>query len=395
MTRISRYILAEFFKMFLITLTALTVLMMLVGVVGEAMKQGLGLGPIVRLMPYILPHALHLTIPGTTLFAVCSVYGRLAAENELVALKSAGISPWVVLRPLLVAISVISVVTVGLNDVAASWGRRGVQRVVIESVEDIAYGMLATQKSYITGRFSISVKSVEDRTLILPMVKFKASGNQPSITIMAKEARLHANLDENVLKLVFRDGTIDIDGDVTIRFPGVEEYEVPLSDASRREDRSNHPTGLPQWEIPAARTRQARKIADMQQELAAKAAYQMMTGEVQSLTEQRWQDRLTTLNTQRGLLNRFNLERYRRWSDGFVCLCFAMVGAPMAIRLRNADFLTSFFLCFMPILLVYYPLLLVALNRTKNGEWPAYSIWLGNLLLVCWGLWLMRKVMRY
>ena len=67
----------------------------------------------------------------------------------------------------------------------------------------------------------------------------------------------------------------------------------------------------------------------------------------------------------------------------------------MAIRLRNADFLTSFFLCFMPILLVYYPLLLVGLDRTKNGEWPAYTIWLGNLLLAGWGLGLMRKVMRY
>lgn len=395
MSRISRYILAEFFKMFFITLTALTVLVLIVFVVREAVRQGLGLGPIARLMPYMLPHVLHFTLPGTTLFAICSVYGKLAAQNELVALKSAGISPLVVLRPLLVVVCIISLVTVALNDIAASWGRRGVQRVVIESVEEIAYGVLATQKSYSTGRFSISVKRVDGRTLILPLVKFRSTADKPSITIMAKEARLHANLQENVLKLAFRDGTIDIDGDVTIRFPGVEEYEVPLSDASRRKDRSNHPTGLPQWEIPAARTRQAQKIADMQQQMAAQAAYQMMTGEADSLADQPWQDRLTALSTERGLLYRLNLERYRRWSDGFVCLCFAMVGAPMAIRLRNADFLTSFFLCFMPILLVYYPLLLVALDRTKNGEWPAYSVWLGNLLLAGWGLWLMRKVMRY
>ncbi|MCH8922286.1 MAG: LptF/LptG family permease [Planctomycetes bacterium] len=395
MTIVSRDILAEFFKVFLITLTALTVLVMLFGVVNEAIKQGLGLGPIVRLMPYVLPHALHLTIPGTTLFAVCSVYGKLAAQNELVALKSAGISPLVVLRPMFVVVCLISLLAVGLNDVAASWGRRGMQRVVIESVEEIAYGMLKTQRSYSTGRFSISVKRVDGHVLILPVVKFQATADKPSITIMAKEARLHADLEANVLKLAFRDGTIDIDGDVTVRFPGVEEYEVPLAAATRREDRSDHPTGLPQWKIPAARRRQAQKIADMQQQYAAKAAYQMMTGDVESLADQRWQDRLTALEGERGVMNRLNLERYRRWSDGFACLCFAMVGAPLAIRRRNADFLTSFFLCFMPILVVYYPLLMAALTRAKTGEWPGYAIWLGNLLLVGWGLGLMRKVMRY
>jgi len=67
----------------------------------------------------------------------------------------------------------------------------------------------------------------------------------------------------------------------------------------------------------------------------------------------------------------------------------------MAIRLRNRDFLTSFFLCFSPILVVYYPLLIYGLDGAKNGTIPPIAVWAGNGLLLIWGAWLLRRVMRY
>ena len=67
----------------------------------------------------------------------------------------------------------------------------------------------------------------------------------------------------------------------------------------------------------------------------------------------------------------------------------------MAIRLRNADVFTSFFACFLPILIVYYPLLMYGLDRSKNGVIHPYVVWLANMILVVWGLWLLRKVIRY
>ena len=94
-------------------------------------------------------------------------------------------------------------------------------------------------------------------------------------------------------------------------------------------------------------------------------------------------------------LYRLQTEPWRRWAAGFSCLCFAWVGAPMAIRRRNQDFLTSFFLCFLPILLVYYPLLVWGVDGAKRGELPVYFVWAGNLLLVAWGAYLLRKVVRY
>ena len=138
----TRYLLVELAKVFLTTLTALTLMMVILGVVTEAAKQGLGPAQVGRLLPYILPKALLFTIPGTILFAVSLVYGRMSSSNEIVALKSAGISPMAVLWPAFLLATLLSFFAVWLNDLAVSWGEAGMQRVVIESVEDIVYSML-------------------------------------------------------------------------------------------------------------------------------------------------------------------------------------------------------------------------------------------------------------
>jgi lipopolysaccharide export system permease protein len=67
----------------------------------------------------------------------------------------------------------------------------------------------------------------------------------------------------------------------------------------------------------------------------------------------------------------------------------------MAIALRNRDFLTSFFLCFLPILVVYYPLMIIGADEAKNGHLPTGFVWAGNGMLVLWGLAMLRRVMRY
>jgi lipopolysaccharide export system permease protein len=94
-------------------------------------------------------------------------------------------------------------------------------------------------------------------------------------------------------------------------------------------------------------------------------------------------------------LQRLYTEPWRRWANGFSCLCFVLIGAPMAIRLRHAEFLASFFACFLPILLVYYPLLAVSVGQAKDGSVPPPAVWIGNLVLAGWGVWLLRRVVRY
>ena len=88
MSLITRYLLKELLTVFLMGLLALTLVINLVLLAGEAIRQGLGPIPILRLIPYVLPNALRFAIPGTMLFAICAVYGRMAGSNEVVDRKS-------------------------------------------------------------------------------------------------------------------------------------------------------------------------------------------------------------------------------------------------------------------------------------------------------------------
>ena len=135
-------------------------------------------------------------------------------------------------------------------------------------------------------------------------------------------------------------------------------------------------------------------MQQMQQQYAAEAAYEMLTGEFGALTGPKWSGYHLQLRDAQYQLYRLKLVPWRRWANGFSCLFFVLVGAPLAIRLRNADVWTSFGLCFLPILLLYYPLLMYGLDRAKCGALPPYSIWLGNLVLLGGGSWLVYSVLR-
>ena len=112
MQLLTRYVLGELLKVFVVTLVILTSVIVIFGVIQEAINQGLGIGPVLRLLPYILPEAMRYAVPGTVLFAATSVYGRMAASNEIVAIKSLGISPMAFIWPLIIFASFISLATV-------------------------------------------------------------------------------------------------------------------------------------------------------------------------------------------------------------------------------------------------------------------------------------------
>ena len=394
MRLLSRYILGELLKVFFVTLLGMTLVLLLAGIAQEAIRQGLGLLPVLRLVPYFLPNALVFAVPGTILFAVCSVYGRMSADNEIIAAKSVGISPMTFLAPGFILAFLISLTAVWLNDVAASWGQSGVERVVLQSVEQIAYGMLRTHRAYSTSRFSINVVGVEGRKLLHPTLTFHASEDSPPFTLIADEAELRLNADKTALSILLTNSEFDWGPDWRGDIPGEAVQEIPLTAASRKGGLATSPANAPMQKIPQLIDGQENDTQQMQQRFAAEAAYEMLTGEFGALAGPKWSAYHLQLRDAQYQLYRLQLVPWRRWANGFSCLFFVLVGAPLAIRLRNADIWTSFGLCFLPILLIYYPLLMYGLDRAKCGALPPYSIWLGNLVLLGTGLWMVYSALR-
>src|SRR5437868_37345 len=79
-----------------------------------ATQHGLRPMQILAVMPLIIPSTLPYTLPATTLFATCVVYGRLAHDNEILAIKAAGINLLRVVWPAVLLGLVMSAATVAL-----------------------------------------------------------------------------------------------------------------------------------------------------------------------------------------------------------------------------------------------------------------------------------------
>ncbi|MGI9457575.1 MAG: LptF/LptG family permease [Aeoliella sp.] len=390
---LTRYVLMDLLKVFFLTLGVMTLLLFVVLLGRQAVDRGLGLGPLLKMAPYILPEAMQFTLPGALLLATTGVYGRIAASNEIVAIKSLGISPLSLVWPTLVLAVLVSFTAVMLNDIAVSWGRLGQERVFLESMEAVAYGQLRNRGTFSVGDVSVKIRGVEDRTLIGPTVIRQGKGDKPTTIVTAESAQFTAYPHKGELVLRLRNW--EVVGPLAVVWPGEREEVIPLDEFLGTKNRTRSPSTYALAEIGPAKAEQSEKISQIRQERTTRAAYAMLTGSFDELGDDAWQPQERALHGAENRLHRFHTEPYRRWASGFSCLAFAVIGIPVAVIFRKGEFLASFFICFLPILLVYYPLLMFSISGAKNGSLPPQLLWIGNLVLLVIGAWLMRRVVRY
>ncbi|MEQ8209750.1 MAG: LptF/LptG family permease [Lacipirellulaceae bacterium] len=394
MRLITRYLLQELLKVFMVTFVSMTLFIFLVLIVKQAVEEGLGLAPILRILPYMLPQAMQYTIPGSMLMAATSVYGRVAGSNELIAAKALGISPLKFIWPVLCMAVVASFAAVKTIDLAVSWGREGTSRVVIESLEEIAYGRLRTTRQFRRDNFEINVRLVDGKRLIGPTIQIHQS-NGPTKTTMADEGEFSVDIENDTVSFTGWNVEGEFGDDWQVDLPGRFTQSFPISQFTGVDRASKSPSDHALSEIGPAKDHQVVQIEQFQEEFAAVTSYALLSGNFENLTaRQTGRNKHRVADAERRL-NRFNLEPYRRWSTGFSCLCFALIGAPMAIRRRHGEFWGSFFACFLPILLIYYPMLMWSVGEAKSGDVPPVVVWVGNVVLALWGVWLIRRVIRF
>jgi lipopolysaccharide export system permease protein len=389
---VTRYVVREVGVVFVVTLLVLTLFLVGVGVVKESMQQGLGARQVFELIPFVIPQALLFAIPGTILFAASAVYGRMSGGNEIVALKSLGINPLAVVIPTLVFATLLSLVTVWLNDVATSWGYAGIRQVVVDGVEEIAYGMLRAQHRFDHAKFAIVVKEVDEHRLVLPEFLIRSAEGIPDISVSADEAEMFA-AGAGTLRVKFTNGRLEA-GPRVFEFPDTIEREIQLFDPDA-ENSQISPSHVNLGSLANRLANDEVTLAIDQEKITAQAGYWLAQGDFNALANADWRAAQDSLNNLNQNVKRILVEAPRRWATGFSCLCFAIVGIPVAIRMRTADLFTSFFACFLPILLAYYPLLAWSLDRAKAGAVSPYMVFAGNAALTVWGLWALRKVLRY
>ena len=367
--------------------------MLLVGLAEEARDRGIGPEIVIQLIPYLVPKALMFAMPATCLFSVCVVFGKMAAENELVAIQSMGLSKSVIVFPVIILAFAVSLFAVWLNDMSFAWSYWGVERVVMQASDKIVYGVLEQEGSFRTDKFSIEVDGVEDRLLIRPTLTFHSSGSNV-LRASAASATLDANPDTHSLVFKMNNGLVDAEGKASYRFDGEERREIQLKTPEQIAKSYDDPGHLYLNQIGSAIRKQGNQVRDLHRESAVLAASHLMTGDFVGLTSSQWKSRGKKIKDADFRYHRLHVVPHRRWANGFSCLAFVIIGIPVAMKLKTGNFATTFGICFLPILFVYYPLFMYGLNGAKYMTLPPYAAWLGNAACILVGVVLLLRELR-
>lgn len=389
---LQRYIMMELLKVFGLLVTVLTVMLVFVGVFQEAQQQGLGAAQIVQILPYLIPSLLPYTIPSTLLLAVCVVYGRLAGDLEIIATKSAGINPLQLLLPAFALSAILSVSSLFLTDQIIPWAISRMQYTISQALEDIFLDQLRSTHliSNVAEGYTIQVIDVQGKKLISPTFQIRREGGGPPITVQAQEATIDFDLEKEEVLLNLKVCQISAD-DQTSFFVEEEQHAFPLPEQISRVN-ARH------MSLQGIHDKIEEMETDVKQELLKReirTAFKLMTGEFADLNDaNNHQLALKQLSNQRTKY-KLNTEKHTRFAFSTSCFFFVIIGAPYSISQARKQFLTTFFLCFLPILLMYYPLALLILTLAKNGEIdPTFTIWIPNLVLLIAGTVILRRVLK-
>ncbi len=392
MRLLQRYIMFELLKVFSFLLSILTILLVFVGVFREATEKGLGPAQALQVLPYVVPSLMPFTIPATLLLTVCLVYGRMAGDQEVTAAKAAGINVMSMLWPALLLGITLSLVSLVLTDQVIPWAMTNIQRIVSEAMEDIFLDMLRTKHLVAdpSRGVSVMVMDVDGKTLIRPTFRYSPPGSDP-VMIQAQQATISFDMTAREIVLHLDRGQADLGGDKSIsirdndvRFPMPKE----LADA--------HPRHLTIREIRQAMGKLQSELDDYVVAKDLRALFALTLGEFHDLGTDESLYHREFEKPKESDLRKLHTEVHSRLAMSTSCLFFVLIGGPFAMLQARRQFLTSFILCFVPILVVYYPLALGMMNLSKTGSAdPTWAMWVGNAVLLTAGLHILRKVLRH
>lgn len=132
-----RYIFRDLIRVFLLTSGVLAGIMSFGGLLRPLTQQGLDLGQVGEILGYFLPAMTTYSLPIAALFATTLVYGRLGADNEIIAARAAGMSHLALALPAFVMGVIVAIVSLLLLCFVVPLFMLQAERVVFSNVARI------------------------------------------------------------------------------------------------------------------------------------------------------------------------------------------------------------------------------------------------------------------
>lgn len=416
---IPKRILLELLYIFALMQLGFTLFFVFIGIFLQDVLSKMPVSQIPFLIPYIFPFSQSFGGQFVMVFTAAMIYSRMKQDRENIAFQSSGISTWRLMSPSFVLAFFMSILCFVMTDLNCSWGREGIQKTLLSSLEAIIYRTLETDKSFqISDDFFITVNRVEGKKLIGLYMTSNDFNNSytcsaesaelsigPAAQVIRPDEVCYLKMSSEVYHCDPKDQTLV----VKLSFNNLEfQYDSnQMSTSMQRtvlvtmneleEMQKRNPTHVSTMSLMQLNdyvdTKQA-EIDSLQQELALQSTLCLQTGNFEEFKSSRWQkeyyDKIEKCKYE---IHRAKIEPTRRLAFAFNCFFLTWVCAPLS--LLKGDKGALMLICFriMPLLFTFFPAFILLLNILKESHMNPLILWLPNLVLFVFGCWLIRKAL--
>jgi len=424
---LTRYILREHIGPFLFaffTITFLLIIDFVPKIVNSIMDKDLPASIVFELIGLNLAWMIALSVPMAVLVATLMAFGRLTSDFEITALKASGVNLLRIMFPLLVAGGFITILMIGFNDkVLPDLNRRArslrsdisrmrptlVFRSGIFISEVPGYLILIDKIDHATSRVE-RVRITETKNPTKPQIVIADYGflevtdNGKSLRFTLYDGEVHS-LDvensDNYHKVDFKQQVVNICGDVS---------ELDRSDPGYRTDREMSISQM-QANVDRARTAIMPFRERINKALMGKFDY-LFSDSFIFYDQDTITDSLALLHVKEGavalmrhvsrsrqqikaqqrVMNKYDIEIYKKYSIPAASLAFVLIGAPLAVISRRGGMGIAIAISIL-LFTVYWAFLIGGEDLADRGMVsPFWAMWSANFLIGGIGLYLMYIV---
>ena len=434
-----RYVLKELIGPFLASLFGITFLFVvdfLVKILDNVLSKGLPASTVLEIFALNLAWMLSLSIPMAVLVASLMTFGRMSGDQEITAVKAAGVSPLSLMRPVLLVGLLLSVLMVVFNNwVLPEANHRSVELMNAVSRKKphvfIDAGRLITQFpgvqlwvnriDPVSGTlYGIQIFEMEKKGA--PRIIYADSA---SMDYVDNGATLMLRLRSGETHLVDPD---DADKYFRIRFFSQDLAMQNVDDRLERRSRSYRsdremPVEM-MWDVVKdarakydtaaiqAKTRRLptllriRNFVESDSILPADAngvpmgdSLQFVQGlrkiRVQETTSQRATERAwSRMDGELKRAAQYMVEIHKKFSTAFACFIFVLIGAPLGIMARKGGIGTGI-LYSLAFFVIYWICLIGGENLADRlVVSPELAMWISNIIIGVFGILLTRAMVR-
>jgi lipopolysaccharide export system permease protein len=360
---LQKYILAEMIPIFVSSLVVFGFLMLgtrMLSVTELIVSQGVSVGQVLHLVLFLLPGIVFFALPAASLIASLLAFVRLSSDNEVIALKSSGISLYQVLPPVLVFSAIAFLLAVFTAFAGLPWGNRSMRGMVLEIAEsraDVGLKERVFSQPFDDVVFYVTDLSSGNRVMKDVFVVDKRE-REMTYTIIAREGRILLQPEARAIVVRFVNGTIFM---------------------QQREPGSIRTVQFKSYDLKVG-------LEDIMESLAAggKAPKEMSSGELlERLKKLPWNSRKR---------NEILVELLERITLPVAVLFLGVIGVPLGTHMRSRSF--SFGIGVgLVLFLIYYMIFMGVRSVCETGEMsPWIGMWLPNGFLLVSCVYLFRHV---